>query len=72
MHIAFVASECVPFAKTGGLSLTLLAPCPRPSPTLDTRSVSTFRVIANARRMRRPSFVVSPFRSTTSTASVRL
>ena len=33
MHIAFVASECVPFSKTGGLA-DVVGALPRPSPHL--------------------------------------
>jgi len=71
MHIAFAASECVPFSKTGGLA-DVVEPCPAPSPLSDIKSASTSRVIAKPNsRIRKLSSAASPFPSTTSTASAR-
>ena len=54
MRIAMVASECEPFAKTGGLADVVDA-LSRRSASWATRSTSTCRAIAAWSRRRRPT-----------------
>ena len=70
MHVAFVASECVPFSKTGGLA-DVVGALPRALAAMGHK-VSVFlpRYRQTKLEIPKPSCAASPFLSTTAIVSV--